>query len=334
MEGYDYAFVGEIPLYTLIFDKVMKDNGYSHHLYCEKIMEKSNNHNVYKNICIFLFKGLNYIYNNNNNGTLQGDNKGLTKKKCQYLIYRLNQELRNIKEYPCNTSIFFHNLKSYISSLSSEYKICESEIEVLDNVVFNNIEILEKFYSYLYNYMYDSFGKSEQRCNYAEDFAKLYDQLLPHCYLHSNTFCNALIDFGRRYNQYLSNDNNCSGFKTCLYYPVTENNSSQITLVNECNKLLNVKTEMQPERPLSAMYDSSTVLGYKVFTGFSFILMALPVLFNFYKFTPIGEMLRYKFGNKRTKSYEAYGENYLVASNEPQNEQTNPRRIGYRIAYN
>lgn len=261
----------------------MKDNDHSHHSFCKKIMEKLNNPNVYENICIFLFKGLKYIYNNKKNGTHQGDTEDLIKKECQYLIYRLNQELRNIKEYPCNTSIFFHNLKSYITNPSSEYKICKNEIEVLDNIVFNNIEILEILYSYLNNYIYGSFNKNEQRCDYAKKFANLYDQVLPHCYLNNNTFCNALIISGQRYNHYLSGEDECPELKKCLYYPETKNKSSQITLVYECNKLLNVKTEMQPERPLSAMYDSSTVLGYKVFTGFSFILMALPVLFNFYK---------------------------------------------------
>ncbi|SBT83623.1 PIR protein [Plasmodium ovale] len=334
METYDYTFVKDISLYTSIFDNVMKDSGYSPHSYCDKIMEKSNNPNVYKNICIFLFKGLEYIYNNKQNDTLQGDTEGLTKKKCQYLIYRLNQELRNIKEYPCNTSIFFHNLKSYITRHSSEYKICENEIEVLDNIVFNNIEILEKLYSYLNNYIYDSFGKSEQRCDYAKNFAKLYDQLLPHCYLNNSNFCEVLIKFGHRYNQYLSNDNNCSGFKTCLYYPQTGNTNASVQLIDECNKLLKVKIVTQAERLLPAMYDSSTALGYKLFTGFSFILMALPVLFNFYKFTPLGELLRSKFGNKKRTSYDAYEERYLLALDEPQNEETNPRKIGYRIAYN
>lgn len=246
-------------------------------------MDQSNHPDDYKNICIFLFKGLMYIHNNKKNAIPEGGTENLTKKNCQYLIYRLNHELRNIKEHPCNTSIFIQKVNSYISNLSSEYNICENEIKELGSIVFNNIEVLNVLYKHLNNYIYGSFKKHEERCNCAKKCAELYDNLLPHCYLYKSTFCNALIKFGNRYNQYLAGEDKCPELKKCLYFPQTENRNSEVQLIGKCNIPVKVKTIIQAESLLPAMYDTSAPLGYKLFTGFSLLLLALPVLFNFYK---------------------------------------------------
>ncbi|SBS82453.1 PIR Superfamily Protein [Plasmodium ovale curtisi] len=278
MEEYDYAFVEEIPTYKSTFDNVTKDSGYSDYSYCDKFMDQSNHPDDYKNICIFLFKGLMYIHNNKKNAIPEGGTENLTKKNCQYLIYRLNHELRNIKEHPCNTSIFIQKVNSYISNLSSEYNICENEIKELGSIVFNNIEVLNVLYKHLNNYIYGSFKKHEERCNCAKKCAELYDNLLPHCYLYKSTFCNALIKFGNRYNQYLAGEDKCPELKKCLYFPQTENRNSE--------------------------------------------------------FTPLGEWLRSKTGKTKRTSYDEDEESYQVASGAFQSKETNPRRIGYRIAYN
>ncbi|CAI7724167.1 PIR protein [Plasmodium vivax] len=114
---------------------------------------------------------------------------------CGYLNYWLNEQLRNLNDYACDTTTFYTTISNNDNDFSTNLNMCQGKIFHLDASEFNNTDVLYKIYEAFREF------KSKVRntqnhndsCKYAKECSRLYKSIINQCVPDkSNSLCDEL----------------------------------------------------------------------------------------------------------------------------------------------
>ncbi|SBT56218.1 PIR Superfamily Protein [Plasmodium ovale wallikeri] len=350
MDEYDYSIVSNFPIYRTLFDNVAKDNGNYYHPYCDDAIKNYPNDPTYfRKTCLFFLKGLMYLYNNKGFHTSKEKSNSSHHEHCEYLIYMLHYELENVIKYPKNASKFYSNLKSKVKEMFTKLNICKKEIKDNDINVLKNVYVLYKIHDNLNKLMYNFSNKEMYPCSYVEKYVALYNEnIVPCSFNKSTSFCDALIKLGEYYNKYILHKHKCDKLKdymlyTGLEYPRIDTSKEKTVKAAQVEsaktdetsiKPVNIQIQSEQEELRITPNATNMPIDYKNLTGFSFLLMIIPALFSFFKFTPFGSLLHSSVNKYLGLSGNTDEQSQNILSHNLQGVETAAHNSEYRIPYN
>ncbi|SBS92856.1 PIR Superfamily Protein [Plasmodium ovale curtisi] len=271
-----------------------------------------------------------------------------TKNCCAYINYLLNYGIRN--SYESQNSIFQFYTK-YMNDNSNKdiKKLCGAEINNMDK---DKYEKTKKLYGLYIVYKGLLSSQTSMTCSRANSCVSTYNNIIAdYPDLNDIKFCKALNNFKTVFedNKVIST-NQChavhpNGFRlqnACIHLQEQSTDTDVSSLhtseleekILESTEQLSLETQ-QTESVIEDQTSSPSSSGSTLpIAFFSSGVGALLILLSFYKFTPLGQLLRLKIQKFKGTSDHLYGEQYEMQQNYSEYDERNAEYNGYNISYN
>ncbi|SBT57903.1 PIR Superfamily Protein [Plasmodium ovale wallikeri] len=217
-------------------------------------------------------------------------------------------------------------------------------INILETVgIITYLSSFEGTLSDLNKLMYNFSNKEKDSCSNVKECIALYKENIVPCYFNENTsFCKALIKLGEHYNNYVRHICKSESGDRILYTGLDNHNreiskekTGKAAKKDEISiTTLSLKNKGEAEESRITANGISTLLESKNLTGFSFILMIIPALFSFFKFTPLGSLLHSGVNKYLGLSGNTDEQSQNLLSFNWQGDETAAHNSEYNIPYN
>ncbi|SBT54838.1 PIR Superfamily Protein [Plasmodium ovale wallikeri] len=324
-----YAIVSQLQGYKHDINNIMNTSFESIDHLCNNIInEEFDKNKNYINPCIGFIKYSHYL-------TPEDGNTEDRVQDCRGLNYWLKGEIKDVSGKKYNTLEFYNILKSKIKEDLYTINICQNEIKVINDSLFQNLQNISDLYANLNEYSTKYIVNDRTRCDKANSCVTTYDRIITPCNSQSNSaMCNSLKRFKNEYNMSLEHENNCPGLKTTLTYPEMEKTIVKRPSETVTHGVLDKNSMQHVEEESGTVSPGLTSSTFNIIITVFVSLALFKILFILYKFTTFRSLI-----NNPVKSMK----NMLRNKNEEKNEfsvfeqesaNTNFVERRYSIAYN
>ncbi|SBT84400.1 PIR protein [Plasmodium ovale] len=214
-----------------------------------------------------------------------------TPKKCKYINYRINDEVKKLENTPYGHSELYSKwIAEYRSNPEDMSTICGENMEHLNDIMFKKVQDLYNMYHKYNKYITTSGSSNTTECTEFTACVNLYYSYQSICTMgDSQDFCNALESFRHYYQSYIASVlDKCIGTHISL-------KSFQMWSENGLDRLDDGPFVYEDDdwNPFGLQY-----IGTNIFITFSTIILLSFFFFILYKFTPFGYWLRPRIQNR------------------------------------